>query len=97
MNKYGDKYKYLLLPIAIIIFDQITKYLIRSSYSVFDHDEVIKGFFRIVYVRNNGAVWGLFSGHKNPLITILITIGAIAALITVIILFFRSKIYQKLK
>jgi signal peptidase II len=40
-------------------------------------------------VKNNGAVWGFFSGNNNPLVTILITILAISALSVVIYLFLK--------
>jgi len=87
--KLKNRYIYLTITLSIILADQISKYFIRSSFGLYDQKNIIKGFFRFIYVKNNGAVWGFFSGNSNPFITILITILAIIALSVVIYLFFK--------
>ncbi|MDP4609772.1 MAG: signal peptidase II [Opitutales bacterium] len=62
----------LLFVVAIIVFalDQLTKTWIFNnpdlpldSYFYPDSIEVIKGFFYIVHIGNEGAAWGMFSGY----------------------------------
>ena len=65
----GACYKRLFI-IALIVFiaDQITKFWIYNalpldSYFYPDSVEVIKDFFYIVHIGNEGAAWGMFSGY----------------------------------
>lgn len=60
----------LLLGLAIVFFDQLTKQLIRSSFCYRDSRPVIDGFFNLVYVRNDGAAWNMLSGHGIILVLI---------------------------
>jgi signal peptidase II len=68
-------YKQLLI-IAVVVFvlDQLTKAWIFNhpelplgSYFYPDSIEVIKGFFYIVHIGNEGAAWGLFAGYGGLL------------------------------
>lgn len=68
-EKKGASYKRLFV-IALIVFvlDQITKIWIFNtlpldSYFYPDSVEVIKDFFYIVHIGNEGAAWGMFSGY----------------------------------
>lgn len=80
-------YRKLFLTSAIVLFlDQVTKFWIvnRLAFNSYfypqDSDviEVIKGFFYIVHIGNEGAAWGMFSGHGEILgIFTLIAIGVI--------------------
>ena len=47
----------LLLAFLIIIFDQISKWIIASSMKIGDSYEVIPHFLNITSHRNNGAAW----------------------------------------
>lgn len=73
-EKFGA-YK-LLFVIAIVVFalDQLTKTWIFNhpdlpldSYFYPDSIEVIKGFFYIVHIGNEGAAWGMLSGYGGLL------------------------------
>ncbi len=69
----------LLLGLAIVLLDQITKQWIRAAFTNGESLPVIKGFFNLVYVRNDGAAWNMLSGHG--LILILISVVALALLL----------------
>jgi signal peptidase II len=77
----------LLIGLTILLLDQITKQAIRSSFVYQESRPIIDGFFNLVYVRNDGAAWNMFSGQN--LILILISAGVLAAL-----LFFRNQIIE---
>lgn len=70
----------------VLLLDQLTKLWIvknipfKSYYYPQDADviEIIEGFFYIVHIGNEGAAWGIFSGHGEILaIFTLIALGAI--------------------
>ena len=69
----------LLLGLAIVLVDQLTKQWIRSAFTYNDSLPVIEGFFNLVYVRNDGAAWNFLSGHG--LILILISVVVLVLLV----------------
>ena len=52
----------------LLILDQVTKAIIEKY--VTETIAVIPGFFNIVHVGNPGAAWGIFAGHRWPLLAI---------------------------
>lgn len=52
----------------LLILDQVTKALIEKYFT--ETIVVIPGFFNIVKVGNPGAAWGIFAGHRWPLLAI---------------------------
>lgn len=62
-----------ILIAGVIVLDQITKVLIQHSASL--PLTVIPGFFEIVYVKNTGAAWSMFSSKTG----ILTLVSAVAA------------------
>jgi signal peptidase II len=60
----------LLIGLFILFADQLTKQAIRASLVYGESRPVIDGFFNIVYYRNDGAAWGILSGHGIVLILI---------------------------
>lgn len=64
-------YKLLLITSAVIFtIDQLSKAWIfknlpLDSYFYPDSIQVIEGFFYIVHIGNEGAAWGMFSGHSE--------------------------------
>ena len=61
-----------LVTIAIIVFDQWSKYIILNleTLKFGGRIEVIPSLFHIVYVRNPGAAWGILSNATSLLATI---------------------------
>jgi len=64
----------LLLGLAILILDQLTKRAVRANLVYGESCPVIDGFFNLVYVRNDGAAWNILSGHGIILIFISLTV-----------------------
>ena len=50
------------LTIIVLVFDQVSKWLITISMKVGDSYEIIPNFLNITSHRNNGAAWGILSG-----------------------------------
>lgn len=74
---------YPLIAGAVIALDQLTKYMVRCSMQPGDSIPVIGEWMRILYVRNTGTAFSMFSGNKW--ITVVFTsVLIIACLIFVI-------------
>ena len=67
MNK-----RIILLSTMFLILDQILKILVNNYLN--DSINIINNFFKLNYVRNTGASWGILSGNKILLIIISIII-----------------------
>jgi signal peptidase II len=76
---FNSTYKYLFyLPLVIIIFDQLTKYLITHFMQLHQSIPIIKNIFHLTYVSNTGTLFGMFQNANSIFIWLmLITIGAI--------------------
>jgi len=72
----------LLLSIAIVVLDQITKYLVTLNFHYSDSLDLIPGFFSLTYVRNIGAAWGMLGGWNGILV-------ALSALVLALLIIFR--------
>lgn len=68
----------------VVLFDQITKWLVVRAIAVDQPTVVIDGFFQLVNWRNTGAAWGMLQGYNGVL--------ALVSVVTVValILFRRS-------
>lgn len=55
---------WIISTLLIVILDQITKYLVVQTMNLYDEFSVIRGFFKIVYVRNPGAGLGILSNAR---------------------------------
>ena len=79
----------LLTALSVFVADQLSKIWVFNN---LDMDTgrivVLEDFFYIVHVGNEGAAWGIFSGHGGPL-----TLFALIALVA--IYFFRESLQLK--
>ena len=57
MNK--TYYKYLLLTLAVVVLDQVTKLLVRNYMQLGEEFNVLGSWFRIHYVLNEGIAFGM--------------------------------------
>jgi len=72
---------YFLLTVCVLTLDRITKFVVLSKISVGESVPVIKGIFHITLVLNKGVAFGLFA--NKPVVPIIISFIAIAAILTV--------------
>src|SRR5512133_2415995 len=68
---------------SIVVFDQITKAIVRARVPLHDDVEVIRGVLDITYVRNSGAAFGMFNTIDFPFKSAVIAIVAAAALVAI--------------
>ena len=68
--------KWIILIFALLGLDQLSKFLILANFSVEGETlPVIENFFHITYVRNSGAVFGMFEGLAETYVVFLVIIG----------------------
>lgn len=84
---------HLLIAIVLIILDQITKLIIRNTLAVGESIKVWPGVFEITFLKNDGAVWGMFSGRTNSVI--FLTIITIIILVGIFFLYFKIPMDRK--
>ena len=62
-----------LLPVILIslltAIDQFTKFVVQSSFELYQSKTVIDGVFSFTYIQNRGMAWGMFQG-KIPVFLI---------------------------
>ena len=84
MNK-----KIAIISIIVFILDQATKYIIESLINLNQSIKVIKNFFYLTYVHNEGAAWSLFL--KQRIFLIVISILALYVIIKYLKNFTQNK------
>lgn len=81
----------LVIVTHIVVMDQVSKYIIVKLLYLHQSIEVIPGFLNIVYVRNPGAAFGIFSETNTFLGMPILTI---VALIAVVVLFYMYMVEE---
>lgn len=67
-TKHSFQIRIYILPILLIAlltaFDQLTKYMITSSFELYESKMVIQNILSFTYIRNTGVAWGMFQGKR---------------------------------
>ena len=74
-----------VIAFVVIILDQFTKYLIKTSMYPRESIPVIENIFHITFIKNSGAAFGIFQGQIIFLIVM-----------TILIIFLLVGVYWKL-
>ena len=73
-----------LIFAGVIAVDQIVKYVIRAGLMPGESLPIVPGFFRLTFVRNEGAAFSMFENNT------LVTVGLTSILIILCILVFSA-------
>jgi signal peptidase II len=71
------------LPTLVVIFDQMTKAMVRRSLPLHESVSVVPGMLDFTHVRNTGAAFGMLNAVDFPFKTAVIAIVALGALLGV--------------
>lgn len=86
MRKY-----HLLIALAVVVIDQLTKWLVAKEIPLHDSISIIPGFFRLTHVQNRGAAFGLFDDSPSEWkIGILILFSVVAMVVVAALLWKNS-------
>jgi signal peptidase II len=72
---------FLISGIAVLLLDQVTKYLVVTNIPSGTSKELIHNFLYIVNVKNTGAAFGMFQGYTG-----ILTIISFVAIVLIIVL-----------
>lgn len=76
---------FYLLALAIVLTDQIIKFLVHSSMRLGQSVSVIGGILKLTYVRNTGAAFSLFVGFSPYLV-------GIGIIVVLAVIFFHHRV-----
>lgn len=71
---------------AVLLLDQLTKYMVVQRFKLHESVRVIPGFFDLTYVRNPGAAFGFLAGAPGAWRSIFFITVSIVALAVIIAL-----------
>lgn len=83
--------RHLLIAIAIVALDRLTKWAIVKTIVLEDAVSIIPGFFRLTHLENTGTAFSLFAESTSPFKTALLVTFSLAALAVVAFLLWRSR------
>jgi len=81
----------LLIALAVLLLDRITKWAISQTIPLEDAVNVIPGFFRLTHLENTGAAFSLFADSPSPFRTTLLVGFSVAALAVVSVLLWKDR------
>ncbi len=67
---------------AVVILDQISKYIIKSSMQLYESFDVLGSFFKITYIENAGMAFGIQMGNRP----VFVALSILAAIIVFVYL-----------
>ena len=67
-----NKYKLFLVTLIVLFIDRLIKYFVMSNLILLESIEIIKNFFNITYIKNDGIAFNMLSG--NRIIILILTI-----------------------
>lgn len=81
----------LLIALAVLLLDRITKWAIAQTIPLEDAINIIPGFFRLTHLENTGAAFSLFADSPSPFRTTLLIVFSVAALAVVSVLLWKDR------
>ncbi|HHW69281.1 MAG TPA: signal peptidase II [Tenericutes bacterium] len=83
---------FTIITLLFVVIDQAVKLIVKINMNVFESIEIIKNFFYITYVQNEGAAWGILSGNRLILI-----LSSIFTLILIYFCFIKGNTLSKVE
>lgn len=85
MRKY-----HIIIAALVVLFDQMSKWLVAQKIALHDGVDVVPGFFRLTHVQNQGAAFGLFSDSTSEWKVAMLILFSVAALAVVSALLWKN-------
>ncbi|MBU4201284.1 MAG: signal peptidase II [Verrucomicrobia bacterium] len=79
----------VIIGFIIVLLDQAAKVAIRQTLMLGESRPVIEGYFNLTYLRNTGAVWGIFQYQNEWLILLSLLV------LLLIVVFYRWLVDQR--
>lgn len=91
MNRYSARIIHLALALAVVALDRWTKHLVAARVAMYDHIQIIPGFFRITHTENTGAAFSLFADSPSHWKTSALIAFSVVAMVVVIGLLWNQR------
>ncbi len=83
---------HFLLALFVVLLDRWTKHLAAVRIPLYQHIQVIPGFFRLTHTENTGAAFSLFADSPSHWrTTLLITFSVVAMVVVIALLWKQTK------
>lgn len=90
MTKNAARTSYLLVAVIVVLLDRWTKHLVAQRIALYQHIQIIPGFFRLTHTENTGAAFSLFADSTAPWKTGLLIAFSVVALMVVGLLLWKN-------
>ncbi len=94
MRPYRVRSIHFLLAAFVVLLDRWTKHLAAARIPLYQHIQVIPGFFRLTHTENTGAAFSLFADSPSHWrTTLLITFSVVAMIVVIGLLWKQTKAF----
>ena len=83
--------RHLLIALAVVVLDRITKWVIVQTIALDDVISIIPGLFRLTHLENTGAAFSLFADSTSPFRTTMLVAFSLAALAVIGFLLWKDR------
>src|ERR1700740_271390 len=90
MTNNSKRAVHFLLALLVVLLDRWTKHLVAIRISMYDHIQIIPGFFRVTHTENTGAAFSLFADSPSHWKTAMLISFSVVAMIVVSILLWKQ-------
>jgi signal peptidase II len=90
MTNNSARASHFLLSLFVVLLDRWTKRLVAARIGMYDHIQIIPGFFRITHTENTGAAFSLFADSPSHWKTAMLISFSVVAMIVVSILLWKQ-------
>jgi signal peptidase II len=90
MTNSSARATHFLLALFVVLLDRWTKRLVAARIAMYNHIQVIPGFFRITHTENTGAAFSLFADSPSHWKTAMLISFSVVAMIVVSVLLWKQ-------
>ena len=72
--------QYILLILAIVLADQVTKWLVVENIALYGHVDFLPGVLSFTYAQNTGAAWSMLEGQQWLFVMVFVVLTALLLL-----------------
>ncbi len=85
---------HFVLALFVVLLDRWTKHLAAVRIPLYQHIQIIPGFFRLTHTENTGAAFSLFADSPSHWrTTLLITFSVIAMIVVLVLLWKQTRAF----
>jgi len=90
MTSYRARSVHFFLALLVVLLDRWSKHLVASRIALYEHIQIIPGFFRLTHTENTGAAFSLFADSPAHWKTGLLIGFSVVAMVIVSVLLWKQ-------